>query len=56
MNKEQQINVLGIDVKLQKINADEYISLTDIAKWKNSEDPRFVIQKRFSTKYTIQFL
>lgn len=56
MSKSQQIQVLGIDIQIQTKEQNEYISLTDIAKWKNSEDPRFVIQKRFSTKYTIQFL
>ena len=56
MKKPQQIHVLGVDIQLQTEHQDEYISLTDIAKRKNSEDPRFVVQKRFSTKYTIQFL
>ena len=53
MKKPQQIHVLGVDIQLQNEHQDEYISLTDIAKRKNSEDPRFVVQKRFSTKYTI---
>lgn len=32
MAKNNQIEVQGIDIRFKKINQDEYISLTDIAK------------------------
>lgn len=35
---------------------DDYISLTDIAKYKNSDDPRFVIQNWMRNRNTIEFL
>lgn len=38
------------------INKDEYFSLTDIAKYKNSEDPRFVIQNWMRRIDTIQYM
>jgi len=56
MKKKTSIEVKGTAISIIKQEQSDYISLTDIAKWKNSEDPRFVVQKRFSTKYTIQFL
>ncbi len=34
----------------------DFISLTDIAKYKNSEDPRFVVQNWMKTRYTVDFL
>ena len=37
-------------------NKDDYFSLTDIAKYKNPEDPRFVIQNWMRRIYTIQYM
>ena len=37
----KEITVLDQEIH---INKDDYFSLTDIAKYKNPEDPRFVIQ------------
>ncbi|OGI35436.1 MAG: DNA-binding protein, partial [Candidatus Moranbacteria bacterium RIFOXYA2_FULL_43_15] len=34
----------------------DYISLTDIARYKNADDPRFVIQNWMKTRYTVDFL
>jgi hypothetical protein len=41
---------------VQRIARDDYISLTDIAKYKNSDDPRFVIQNWMRTRSSIEFL
>ena len=38
------------------INKDDYFSLTDIAKYKNPEDPRFVIQNWMRRIDTIQYI
>ena len=35
---------------------NEYISLTDIAKYRNEDDPRFVIQNWMRNRNTIEFL
>lgn len=37
-------------------NQDDYISLTDIAKQKNSNDPRFVIQNWMRNRNTLEFI
>ena len=42
VNKEI-VKVEGIDVTIQNIDSHKFISLTDIAKKKNSEEPRFVV-------------
>lgn len=38
------------------VRKDEYISLTDIAKVKNPDNPRFVIQNWMRTIDTISFI
>ncbi len=44
-----------IAVKISK-DGDDYISLTDMAKFKNAESTGIVIVNWLSTKYTIQFM
>lgn len=39
-----------------KIRNDDYISLTDLARYKNPEDPRYIIQNWMRTADTIHFL
>ncbi len=53
-----KINANGteISVLLSKENQNDYISLTDIAKHKNSDDPRIVISNWMSSYATIDFL
>lgn len=50
---KDKISVLDINIKIDKNN---YLSLTDIAKKKNSDDPRDVIRTWMRSKSTIQFL
>lgn len=52
----QKINVKGTEIIIFQKNDNDYISLTDIAKSKNSDDPRFVIQNWMKTRYTVDFL
>ena len=47
---------LGEAVRVQRIEKEEFISLTDIAKFKNADDPRFVIQNWMRTRSSIEFL
>lgn len=57
MSKKQSIlNVQGTNVTLLSNKDDDYISLTDIAKTKNPDEPRFVIQNWMKTKFTVEFL
>lgn len=55
MSKKLSIHNVEVSVRTSKDDND-YFSLTDMAKWKNPEDPRFVVQKWMSTKFTIEFL
>ena len=51
------INAQGIEISIVSDGTnDDYISLTDIAKYKNSDDPRFVIQNWMRNRNTIEFL
>ncbi len=56
MSKNTEITVLKEPVRVQKIHKEDYISLTDIAKHKNPDDPRFIIQNWMRTRFTIEFL
>ena len=53
MNK---ITIKNIDVKITGIGDDDYISLTDIAKIKNTEYPRDVIKNWMRLRSTIEFI
>ncbi|WP_310605349.1 KilA-N domain-containing protein [Anaerosporobacter sp.] len=51
------IHAKGIDIGIYTLNfEDEFISLTDIAKYRNEDDPRFVIQNWMRNRNTIEFL
>ena len=54
--KNTQIEVKGIDIRYKKIDKKDYISLTDIAKFKNSTDPRFTVYSWLRNKDTLRFL
>lgn len=51
--KNKKIIVLDQEIH---INKDDYFSLTDIAKYKNPDDPRFVIQNWMRRIDTIQYI
>ena len=53
-NKE--ITVKGLNVKYKKVDQSDYISLTDIAKFKNPSDPRFTVYTWLRSKETLRFL
>ncbi|MBT3817445.1 MAG: KilA-N domain-containing protein [Candidatus Magasanikbacteria bacterium] len=56
MKINNAITVKGKKIVLFQQNDEDYISLTDIAKFKNSEDPRFAIQNWMKTRYTVEFM
>ena len=50
------MNVNENEVRVMRINGDDYISLTDLARYKNPNDPSDVIKKWLSNYDTIEFL
>ena len=53
-NKE--VTVKGLGIRYKQIDQAEYISLTDIAKFKNPTDPRFTVYTWLRSKETLRFL
>lgn len=51
-----KINVLSREVTITLLNEEDYICLTDIAKHRNADDPRFIIQNWMRTRSTVEFL
>ena len=55
--KKDTLHVQGIDVGIYTEDyRNEYISLTDIARYRNGDDPRFAIQNWMRNRNTIEFL
>jgi hypothetical protein len=52
----RKINVQGTEIIIFQRKDDDYVSLTDIARHKNKNDPRYVIQNWMKTKFTVEFL
>ena len=48
--------IKGTEITYKKISNDDYISLTDMAKYKNEEIPAHVISHWMSTKHAIEFI
>ncbi len=55
-NKSNKIKVKGTEIVLFKQNKEDYISLTDIAKYKNKEKTGLVISHWLSSRSTTEFL
>ena len=56
MSHNKKIDVNGTLVTISKRDNDDYISLTDIAKYRNQEDPFSIINNWMRTRSTIDFL
>ena len=54
--KEQKIEVKGIIITANIIDNEDYISLTDIARIKNSKEPKDVVKNWLRSKSTIEYL
>ena len=54
--KETVVSVRGTEVALLRLHQDDYISLTDIAKYKDELNPRFIVQNWMRNRNTIEFL
>ena len=56
MVKNKHMTVLKETVRVQSIQKEDFISLTDIVKCRNADDPRFIIQNWMCTRSTMEFL
>jgi len=56
MIKKDKINIQGTDIIMLSHQKDDYISLTDMAKFKNAETTGIIISHWLSTRYTIRFM
>jgi len=52
----QKINVKGLEVVIFNEKDDDYISLTDIAKYQDKERTDYIIQNWMRNRHTIEFL
>ena len=49
--------VRGTEINVQRdLKQDDFLSLTDIAKIKDSDNPRYIIQNWLRNRNTIEFL
>jgi hypothetical protein len=55
MSKKETINVQGTAITVIT-SKDDYISLTDMAKYKNAEIPATVISHWMSTNFSINYM
>ena len=55
--KKDTLYAKGIEISIYTEDfRNEYISLTDIAKYRNADDPRYVIQNWMRNRDTVEFL
>ena len=55
--KKNQISAKGFSIQVYTEDfKNDYISLTDIARYKNTDDPRFVIQNWMRNRNTLEFI
>ena len=55
-SKDEKVVVLGTEVTLYNKNKEDYISLTDIARYKDQERSDYVVQNWLRNRNTIEFL
>ena len=56
MSKSKIITVKGIGIATLKINGEDFISLTDIARNKNPDEPKDVVKNWLRSKTSIEFI
>ncbi len=52
----KSVNVKEQAVSIIRVNNEDYISITDIARFKNPKDPKDVVKNWFRNRSTIEFL
>ena len=54
---KHNINAKGIGIRIISSDSeDDYICLTDLAKYKNSDEPRFIIQNWLRNRNTLEYI
>lgn len=56
MSKSKTINVKGTEVVLFSKGSEDYISITDIARFKNPAEPKDVVKNWMRSRSTVEFL
>lgn len=56
MKKNKSIQVKGIKIIINNLDKADYISLTDIARYKNADEPKDVVKNWMRNRNTIEFL
>ena len=56
MKKDTKLEVKGMEISLLQNNKDDYISLTDIARYKDFERVNYIVQNWMRKRSTIEFL
>lgn len=55
--QKDKIKAQGFSIEIYTEDfKNDYISLTDIARYKNEDDPRFVIQNWMRNRNTLEFI
>ena len=54
--KTKKLEAVGYKIELQSQQSGDFISLTDIAKYKTKENPGYVIQNWMRNRNTVRFL
>ena len=52
----KQINANGVEIRINIVNEEDFISLTDIAKKSNPDFPADVVKNWMRNRSTIEFL
>ncbi len=55
MSKNKKIQVLSTEITVNAINQEDYISLTDIARFKDSDRTDYIIQNWLRNRNTVEF-
>ena len=53
---KKKINVQGLTIRLEAIQDEDYVNLTDIAKQQNKSEPRFLMMSWLKNQSTLEFL
>jgi hypothetical protein len=56
MDKKSKIEVKGTEISIYTANAEDYISLTDIARFRDSERSDYILQNWMRNRSTIEFM
>ena len=56
MKKDTKLEVKGMEISLFQKNKDDYICLTDMAKYKNAEATGLVVSHWLSTNFSVDFM